>query len=284
MTARGPSEQRDQGILGDLGNLADGRDASAVELSRRDVPTPQSRSTGSGCRNASSAPGGTTRRPFGLATALATLARNLVRATPTVMGRPTRRSTSLPQAHGHLGRRAGDPLACRARRGTPRRSRVPRRAAWCRRTPRRPPCSPRSRPRSGARRRSPAGTAACLRAAHGGAHAVGLRLVAGREHHPGADDHRTALQPRIVSLLDRGEERVEIGMQDRRGIHCERMFALGTSRGKCCRPAPIPPIVRICARSADTDQTTGRRRGPLCPACVQAAIRECPHWRATCPA
>ena len=52
-------------------------------------PTPQSRSTGSGCRNSSSPSGGTTSRPSGLATPLATLARNLVRATPTVIGSPT---------------------------------------------------------------------------------------------------------------------------------------------------------------------------------------------------
>ena len=52
-------------------------------------PTPQSRSTGSGCRNASSPSGGTTSSPSGFATPLATLARNFVRATPTVIGSPT---------------------------------------------------------------------------------------------------------------------------------------------------------------------------------------------------
>ncbi len=64
--------------------------------SRRAVtgPTPQSRSTGSGCRNASSRSGGTTSSPSGLATPLATLARNFVRATPTVIGSPTRSRTS----------------------------------------------------------------------------------------------------------------------------------------------------------------------------------------------
>ena len=58
-------------------------------------PTPHSSSTDSGCRNASSPPSGTTRRPSGLATRLATLARNFVRATPTVIGSPTRVATSL---------------------------------------------------------------------------------------------------------------------------------------------------------------------------------------------
>ena len=53
------------------------------------APTPQSRRTGSGCRKASSRSGGTISSPSGLASWLATLARNLVRAIPTVIGRPT---------------------------------------------------------------------------------------------------------------------------------------------------------------------------------------------------
>ena len=57
-------------------------------------PTPHRRSTGSGWRNASSPSGGTTSSPSGLATPLATLARNFVRATPTVIGIPTCASTS----------------------------------------------------------------------------------------------------------------------------------------------------------------------------------------------
>jgi hypothetical protein len=59
------------------------------------LPTPHNRSTGSGCRNSSSPDGGTTSRPSGLATPLATFARNFVRATPTVIGSPTRSSTSF---------------------------------------------------------------------------------------------------------------------------------------------------------------------------------------------
>ncbi len=61
-------------------------------------PTPQSASTGSGSRNARSPPAGTTSRPSGLATALATFARNFVVATPTVIGRPTRSRTSRRSA------------------------------------------------------------------------------------------------------------------------------------------------------------------------------------------
>jgi len=66
----------------------------ACSLSAVTGPTPHNRRTGNGCRNASSPSGGTTSSPSGLATALATLARNFVRATPTVIGSPTRRCTS----------------------------------------------------------------------------------------------------------------------------------------------------------------------------------------------
>jgi hypothetical protein len=52
-------------------------------------PTPHSRSIGSGWRNVSSRSGGTTRSPLGFATALATFARNFVRATPMLIGNPT---------------------------------------------------------------------------------------------------------------------------------------------------------------------------------------------------
>ena len=61
---------------------------SAWSFSAVTGPTPHSRSTGSACRNASSRSGGTTSRPSGFATPLATLARNFVRAMPTVIGSP----------------------------------------------------------------------------------------------------------------------------------------------------------------------------------------------------
>ncbi len=52
-------------------------------------PTPHSAPTGSGCRNASSVSAGTRSSPSGLAWRLATFARNLVRAMPTLIGSPT---------------------------------------------------------------------------------------------------------------------------------------------------------------------------------------------------
>ena len=84
---------------GRLGDLADGGDPTVVELAggdRRRRPTAVPPGADGG--TSSSASGGTTSRPSGLATALATLARNLVRATPTVIGRPTRSRTSRRSA------------------------------------------------------------------------------------------------------------------------------------------------------------------------------------------
>ena len=66
--------------------------------------------------------------------------------------------------------------------------------------------------------------AASRAAAHRGADAEGFRLVARRENDPGADDHRAAAQARVVALLDRGEERIEVGVEDG-GVRHERMFA-----------------------------------------------------------
>ena len=56
-------------------------------------PTPQSRSTG-GVEETELAVRRKGQRPSGLATPLATFARNFVRATPTVIGRPTRSRTA----------------------------------------------------------------------------------------------------------------------------------------------------------------------------------------------
>ena len=74
------------------------------------APTPQRRSTGSGCRKSSSPPGGTRSSPSGFATALATFARNLVFAMPTVIGSPTSLAHLAPELAGDLERRALEPL------------------------------------------------------------------------------------------------------------------------------------------------------------------------------
>ena len=91
-------------------------------------PTPQSRSTGSGWRNASSPSGAHDEQAVGLGHAARHLGQEL-RPRDADGDRQTDPLAHVaPQPHRDLDGRAGDPLPCRARRGTPRRSRAPRRA------------------------------------------------------------------------------------------------------------------------------------------------------------
>jgi hypothetical protein len=62
-------------------------------------------------------------------------------------------------------------------------------------------------------------------ATHRRADAARPRLVAGRHDHAAADDHGPAAERRIVALLDRREERIEVCVQDRGLARHERMFA-----------------------------------------------------------
>jgi hypothetical protein len=64
-----------------------------------------------------------------------------------------------------------------------------------------------------------------LPAAHRRAHAAALGLVARRQHDPHAHDHRAATQARVVPLLYRRVERVQIGVQDR-GVPGHRTHVL----------------------------------------------------------
>ena len=52
--------------------------------------------------------------------------------------------------------------------------------------------------------------------AHRRVDAVGLRLVARSEDHPAADEHGPAAQVRTIALLHRREERVDVGVENRR--------------------------------------------------------------------
>jgi hypothetical protein len=63
------------------------------------------------------------------------------------------------------------------------------------------------------------------RASHSAADATRLGLVAGGEHHPATDDHRPPAEPRVIALLDRGIERVGVGVHDRQLAWHEHMFA-----------------------------------------------------------
>ena len=60
---------------------------------------------------------------------------------------------------------------------------------------------------------------------HRRVHAACLRLVARSQDDPAADEHGPAAQVRVIPLLDGREERVEVGVQDRRLSLHEHMFA-----------------------------------------------------------
>ena len=62
-------------------------------------------------------------------------------------------------------------------------------------------------------------------AAHRRPNAEGFRLVARGQHDAPADDHGQPAEARVVPLLDRCEERIRIGMEDRRLAPHEHMFA-----------------------------------------------------------
>ena len=189
-----------------------GRGAWRRSPARR--PTAARRAAGGG--TPARRPARTSSSPSGLATPLATLARNLVRATPTVIGRPTVAQHVAAQAGGDLDRRAGDPpqaadveerlvdgQALDERRGVLEHLEHRRAGVDVGREP--------GRHDDGVGAQPPG-----LVPAHRRAHAERLGLVAGGEHDAAADDDRAAPQAGVVALLDGGVEGVEIGVQDRR--------------------------------------------------------------------
>ena len=81
-----------------------------------------------------------------------------------------------------------------------------------------------------------------LPTAHGAADTVGPGLVARCEHHTTPDDDRLAAEPRIVTLVDRREEGIEVGVQDRGLVAHEHMFdptADGIKPGSGMGPAGL---------------------------------------------
>ena len=176
-------------------------------------PTPHSRSTGSGCRNASSPPSGTTSRPSGFATPLATFARNFVRATPTVIGSPTCSRTSRRRRRA-ISRGVPAIRRDRGRRETPRRSRAPPPAGSCRGRPRNLLAGlgvrRHARPHDDRVRAEPR---ACRPP-------IAVRTPQALPRSSRRAPHRRRRSPggrggRVVTLLHRGEERVEVGVEDR---------------------------------------------------------------------
>ena len=223
--ARRPAEHRDERRLGELGDLADGRDPPVAELvggHRPDAPEPLDRER---VEEGQLAVGRHHQQAVGLGHAARHLGEELRPGHADRDGQADPLADLAPQPHGDLGRRARDPPQPARRRGTPRRSTAPRPAASCLRTPRTPPCSPRSRPTCAARPRSPAGTGGgpALRPSPCGRRTPWPRSWPPARRPPPTITGRPA-QARIVSLLDRRVERVEVGVQDRRLPLHEHMF------------------------------------------------------------
>ena len=69
-----------------------------------------------------------------------------------------------------------------------------------------------------------------LAPAHGRTEPIGAGLVGGGEHNAAAHDDWPITQAGVVALLDRGEERVEIGVEDAGQTRHEHMFAHAEAR------------------------------------------------------
>lgn len=176
-------------------------------------PTPHSRPTGSGCRNSSSPSGSTTSSPSGLHTPLATLARNLVRATPTEMARPTSASTRArslaatnfgadqPTQARYVEKRLVDRDGLHQGRGVVKDLEHPPAGLGVGVHPRG------DDDQFGTQR--PGGTDV-----HRASHTPSASLVAGGQDHPAPDRHRSTPKFRPVPLLDRGVKRVQVGVKN----------------------------------------------------------------------
>ena len=97
-----------------------------------------------------------------------------------------------------------------------------------------------------------------LAPAHGAAHAEGPGFVARGHDDAAAHDDRAAAQARIVALLDRREERVEVGVQDRG----DRRWRLTRTHVRTSLPRPRPARMArsyIFYDSMDLDPTDEQR-------------------------
>ena len=153
------TEHGDEHALVEPGDVGDRRDAALLQLlrgHRADAPEPLDRERHAGTRSRRRAGPRADRRAW--RPPLATLARNFVRAIPTVIARTDALEHLAAKARRDLDRVCPTRAPARRPRGTLRRSTAPRRVASCSRRPRRPPCSRRRTPRIGARPRSPTGT------------------------------------------------------------------------------------------------------------------------------
>ena len=159
-------------------------------------------------------PGRHHEQPVGLRRALATLARCFVVATPTVIGSPT---SSRTRARSRSAIRRGVPAKCSIPRTSRNASSIEMPSTTGDMSSKTAKtallASEYASIRGGTTTAS--GHSRSAAAAHRAGDAIRLRLVARGEDDPAADDHRPAAQPRVVALLDRREEGVEVGVEDR---------------------------------------------------------------------
>ena len=226
---------------------------------------PRARSTGSGWRNASSPSGGTTRRPSGLATPLATLARNFVARDADRDRQPDLIAHVAAQPRRDLGRRAADALEA---------AHVEERLVD------RQPLDERRRVLEDAEDRL-AGVdvgrearrhddrvraqAARLSAAHRRPHAECLGLVARRQHDAGADDHGRPRRPGSSRCSTDAKKASTSACRIVRGRH-EHMFArsgacvgrIAGGKGGRRVDRPLRPRARGNARAAQPEVGAAR--------------------------
>ena len=225
MPARAAAEHGDELRLREPGDLADGRDPSAMELLGGHGPDAPEPLDGKRVEKGELAVGRDDEQPVGLGDAARHLGEEL-RPRDADGDRQTDSLANVaPQPRRDLDGCAGDPLhAAHVEERLVDREPLDERTVVVEHREHR-------LARVGVRvhagrdhdrlRAQPPG----LPPAHRRADAVRLRLVAGREHDPAAHDDGAAAQARIVPLLDRREERVGVRVQDRRPGHGEHMFA-----------------------------------------------------------
>lgn len=202
VAARRLPEHRDERRLGALDDLADGRDAPFAQLlggDRTDPPEPLDRER---VEKSELPVGRHYEQAVGLGHPAATLARNLVLATPTVIGRPTPSRMSRRNLAA-IWARTRDPLepANVEQSLVDRKPFDERRGLFEDPEHRLARLGVRRRPRPDDYRLRAQPPRLC--AIHRCPHSACLGLVARREHYLGSDDDGAAEETRIISLLDR---------------------------------------------------------------------------------
>jgi hypothetical protein len=255
-----PAQHGDQDVLRQGGHVADRADAALPELFGRDRADAPQAADRQRVQEVALAVRGYDEQAVRLGDAAGDLGEELRPRHPDRDRQADLLGDLAAQARGDVHRRAGDPAQAADveerlvdGQALDQRCRVPehREHGLARRGVRRHPRLDDDGPRA---------HAAGQPAAHRGADAVRLGLVAGREHDARADDDRPASQPGVVTLFDRRVERVQVGVQDRRlggGHGHEHMFAETPYTGQTLPPPSRPRPSRRHYDDAATTPTSG---------------------------